>query len=94
LGAWQSKVWDPAVSSKAFDEFCEAINAPVFGQGISVEAVNLPFGSPERMVKIEKGFELDLSVLNYAKYIKNNLATRCPTTVEDVRVYTQIANKR
>jgi len=46
------------------------------------------------MVKIEKGFELDLSVLNYAKYIKNNLATRCPTTVEDVRVYTQITNKR
>jgi len=84
LGSWQSQVWDPAVSSKAFDGFCEAINAPVFGQGISVEAVNLPFGSPERMVKIEKGFELDLSVLNYANYIKNNTVARCRTTVEDV----------
>jgi len=84
LGSWQSQVWDPAVSSKAFDGFCEAINAPVFGQGISVEAVNLPFGSPDRMVKIEKGFELDLSVLNYANYIKNNTVARCRTTVEDV----------
>jgi len=84
LGSWQSQVWDPAVSSQAFDRFCEAINGSVFGQNISVEAVNLPFGSPRRMVKIDKGFELDFSVLNYANYIKNNLVTRCPTTVEDV----------
>lgn len=91
LGSWQSQVWDPAVSSKAFDKFCEAINAPVFGRGISAEAVNLPFGSSERMVEIEKGFKLDLSVLNYANYIKNGTVARCPTTVEDVGI-SQILN--
>jgi len=29
LGSWQSKNWDPAVGSTAFDQFCKAINKPV-----------------------------------------------------------------
>ncbi|KAJ3562051.1 hypothetical protein NP233_g9817 [Leucocoprinus birnbaumii] len=83
LGSWQSKVWDPSVGSTTFDKFCAAINAPIPGHGISAEAVNLPFGAPERMVKIDEGFTLDLSVLNWANYIKNGTVARCRTTVEE-----------
>ncbi|KAF5360739.1 hypothetical protein D9756_005098 [Leucocoprinus leucothites] len=55
-----------------FASLISLINAPVFGHRISAEAVDLPFGSPERMVEVEDGFKIDLSVLNYANYIKNH----------------------
>ncbi|KAF9449108.1 hypothetical protein P691DRAFT_813128 [Macrolepiota fuliginosa MF-IS2] len=81
LGSWQSKNWDPAVDSTSFDKFCTAINAPL--RNISAQAVELPFGHPERMVEVEEGFSLDLSVLNYASYIKNHTTSRCTTNVEE-----------
>lgn len=84
LGSWQSKNWDPKVNSPTFDKFCAAINAPV--HGISAQATELPFGDPARMVEVEDGFKLDLSILNYAAYIKNHTVARCRTTVEDVGI--------
>ncbi|KXN80843.1 putative serine protease EDA2 [Leucoagaricus sp. SymC.cos] len=81
LGSWQSKEWDPAVNSPTFDQFCEALNAPVFG--IPAQATEASFGSDARMVEVEPGFKLDLSVINYANYIKNHTVSRCKTTVEE-----------
>lgn len=67
-----------------FDQFCEALNAPVHGHGISAKATDLPFGDPARMVEVADGLTLDLSILNYGAYIKNNTASRCRTTLDDV----------
>ncbi|KAF7768313.1 hypothetical protein Agabi119p4_7556 [Agaricus bisporus var. burnettii] len=83
LGSWQSKNWDPEESSERFDQFCEALNAPVHGHGISAKATDLPFGDPARMVEVADGLTLDLSILNYGAYIKNNTASRCRTTLDD-----------
>jgi hypothetical protein len=70
------------VGSTRFDEFCDAINAPV--RNVSAQALDLPFGVPERMVEIEPGFALDFSIFNWAKYVRNHTVSKCPTTVEEV----------
>jgi hypothetical protein len=82
IGSWQLIVWNSPDSSATFDNFCAAINAPV--SNVSTQAVDSPFGAPERMVEIEPGFSLDVSVLNWGKYIKNTTVSRCSTTVEEV----------
>ncbi|EMD39912.1 hypothetical protein CERSUDRAFT_81235 [Gelatoporia subvermispora B] len=76
LGAWQAKNWDPEVGSTRFDEFCNALNKPVFGS---------PYSASEHMVTSEGGLTVPLVVHNYAKYIKEHVVSRCPEdmSVED-----------
>ncbi|KAH9480734.1 putative extracellular serine carboxypeptidase [Psilocybe cubensis] len=76
LGSWQAKCWDPAVGSTRFDEFCEALDAGVLSStpGLS----ELPFGHPDRIVQLEDGLAVDLSVINYGKWIKKHIVSRCP----------------
>ncbi|EPQ50969.1 peptidase S28 [Gloeophyllum trabeum ATCC 11539] len=68
LGYWQAKVWDPAVGSTKFDEFCEALEHG------GAQSVTLP-----------GGLSLDFALLNYAKWIRENVVSQCPEdmTVED-----------
>ncbi|CAK5283962.1 unnamed protein product [Mycena citricolor] len=81
LGSWQSKYWHPDFVSTRFDEFCEALNAPPFGSGPSSLSA-LPYNSAERMVSVPGGLELDWTILNYAKYIKENVVSRCPEELD------------
>ncbi|THU97122.1 peptidase S28 [Dendrothele bispora CBS 962.96] len=73
LGSWQSKNWDPAVGSTAFDQFCEAINKPV-----CIDVTSLEFGHPDRLVNVTDGLTVDMAIVNYGNYIKENVANRCP----------------
>lgn len=68
LGYWQAKVWDPAVGSTKFDEFCAFLDKPRLGNDDSISS--LPFGHEKRLVHLPGGIKLDLSILNYADYIK------------------------
>lgn len=68
LGYWQAKVWDPAVGSTKFDEFCAFLDKPIFGNDSNISL--LPFGHEERLVDLPGGIKLDFSILNYADYIK------------------------
>ncbi|KZT27441.1 peptidase S28 [Neolentinus lepideus HHB14362 ss-1] len=72
LGYWQAKVWDPAVGSTKFDEFCEALDQP-------------PIGGTAESILLPGGLSLDFASLNYAKWIRENVVSRCPEdmTVED-----------
>ncbi|KAG6818369.1 hypothetical protein H0H93_005520 [Arthromyces matolae] len=72
LGNWQSKVWGP-FGSPAFDDFCTALNKPI-GQ-LAAAATNLPYGDPSRMISVADGLSLDLSIFNYASYIKTCFGT-------------------
>ncbi|KAH7925596.1 peptidase S28 [Leucogyrophana mollusca] len=82
LGGWQSKNWDPEVGSLEFDEFCEALDKPIFGKNYLSA---LPYDHKDRLVSLPGGLELDFSVLNYAKYIKEHVVSQCPdgTSVEE-----------
>ncbi|KAH7909806.1 serine carboxypeptidase S28-domain-containing protein, partial [Hygrophoropsis aurantiaca] len=82
LGGWQSKNWDPEVNSSGFDEFCDALNKPVFGK---VHLTALPYGHKDRLVNLPEGLALDFSVVNYAKYIREKVVSGCPeeNTVEE-----------
>jgi hypothetical protein len=68
LFSWQDKSWDPEVGSTEFDEFCAALNKPVFGHNV-IES-HIPYGDDRRSVSLQKGLVLDVALLNYAKYIK------------------------
>ena len=66
LGAWQAKVWDPEVGSTEFDQFCEALDQPLH----KGEASALAYDPVSNLVSIPGDLRVDLSVFNYAKYIK------------------------
>lgn len=72
LGSWQDKVWDPAVGSNEFDEFCEALAKPPYG--LLSSSSEAPFGDASRLITLEdgegEGLALDFAVLNYGAYIK------------------------
>ncbi|TFL01721.1 peptidase S28 [Pterulicium gracile] len=74
FGSWQSKNWDPAVGSTEFDDFCGAVNSPPTGQNLDIHAV--PYGTGARSVKTPAG-PLDFSLINYAEYIRKNVAEEC-----------------
>lgn len=80
LGYWQAKVWDPAVGSTKFDEFCAFLDKPIFGND---SVSSLPVGHEDRLVHLPGGIKLDFSILNYAQYIKENYVSQCDTSVED-----------
>lgn len=82
LGSWQAKNWNPAVGSTRWEEFCEALDKPIFGRN-GLAAVT---GDEEVLYDDESGLvtfvgwdglQLDISVLNYAKYIKEVRLTGC-----------------
>ncbi|KAG1889287.1 serine carboxypeptidase S28-domain-containing protein [Suillus subluteus] len=72
LGYWQAKVWDPAVGSTKFDEFCAFLDKPILGNG---SILSLPVGHEDRLVHLPGGIKLDFSILNYAQYIKECFGT-------------------
>ncbi|KAK7028822.1 Serine carboxypeptidase [Paramarasmius palmivorus] len=78
LGSWQSKNWDPAVGSTAFDSFCNAINQPPSNLDFSVTF--LDYERPERLVDIGDGLAIDFALANYADYIKQRVVARCPAS--------------
>ncbi|KAJ7160080.1 serine carboxypeptidase S28-domain-containing protein [Mycena filopes] len=77
LGSWQSKCWHPDFFSTRFDDFCAALDKPPFGAGLH-SLSELPYGAPERMVSLPGGLSVDLTIVNYGKYIKENIVSRCP----------------
>ncbi|KAG9314743.1 serine carboxypeptidase S28-domain-containing protein [Chiua virens] len=77
LGAWQAKVWDPAVGSTKFDEFCEALSKPIIG---AYEIAALPVGHEDRLLTIWDDHKIDFSVLNYAQWIRENYVKPCLDT--------------
>ncbi|KAF9013147.1 serine carboxypeptidase S28-domain-containing protein [Cyathus striatus] len=79
LGSWQAKCWDPEVGSTTFDDFCETLGKP-FGRISATAAGELPYGNQERLVQVEgaEGLALDFAVLNYAKWVRENVVSRCP----------------
>ena len=66
LELWQDKVWDPSVGSKAFDEFCAALDS-AWGFPVTATA---EYGHPDRMVSLPGGLTLDFSILKYASWMK------------------------
>ncbi|KAF8228544.1 peptidase S28 [Tricholoma matsutake] len=83
LGAWQSKNWDPAVGSTAFDDFCAALNKPL-GWAPAYLA-DLPFNHIRRMVTLSPEFSVDLSIINYSRWIKEHVVSGCSSnqTIEE-----------
>ncbi|KAF8236003.1 hypothetical protein L208DRAFT_1253713 [Tricholoma matsutake] len=72
LGAWQSKNWDLAVGSTAFDDFCAALNkllgwAPAY----------LAFNHIRWMVMLSPKFSIDLSIINYSRWIREHVVSEC-----------------
>ncbi|KAJ3558690.1 hypothetical protein NM688_g768 [Phlebia brevispora] len=83
LGSWQAKNWDPAVGSNRWDEFCEALDKPIFGGAELEELIGDEEASYDQRSQLVTfygmdGLQLDLSILNYAKYIKQNYVSQCP----------------
>ncbi|TRM64170.1 serine carboxypeptidase S28-domain-containing protein [Schizophyllum amplum] len=80
LGYWQAKCWDPKFGSNAFDNFCDALSKPPIGALSALE-----YGDERRMFDVGDGLTLDFSLLNYAKYIRENVVSRCtdPMTVDE-----------
>ncbi|KAL4250656.1 peptidase S28 family protein [Abortiporus biennis] len=78
LGAWQSKNWDPKVGSVKFDEFCAALDKPLVGKDSEVLNVTMFYDHDMKMVTLSDGLQVDLSVFNYAKYIKERYVSKCP----------------
>lgn len=74
LGYWQAKNWDPSAGSQKFDEFCEALNKPIFG---ATDIAALPVGHEDRLLRLPGGHWIDFSVLLYAQYIRDGLVERC-----------------
>lgn len=64
---WQDKVWDSAVGSTRFDEFCEALNKPIIN---TAHITMLPVGHEDRLLTLWDNHKIDFSVLNYAQWIR------------------------
>ncbi|KAI0041435.1 peptidase S28 [Auriscalpium vulgare] len=76
LGSWQGRNWDPDVGSTDFDYFCAVLN----GNAPSLNDVH-------HDITLPGGLTVNVAVLNYAKYVKENIVSLCPTdsgvTVEE-----------
>ncbi|PSR83862.1 hypothetical protein PHLCEN_2v5571 [Hermanssonia centrifuga] len=78
LGSWQAKNWNPEVGSTRWEEFCEALDKPIFGHPDLLLNTTAFYDHDTKMVTFPGGLEVDLSVLNYARYIRENYVSRCP----------------
>ncbi|KAI0755028.1 peptidase S28 [Daedaleopsis nitida] len=72
LGNWQGRNWDPEVGSKGWDEFCAALDGK-FKKDPDMDVL-----AYNDMVTIADELMIPLPVFNYARYIKENLVSRCP----------------
>ncbi|KAI9510982.1 peptidase S28 [Russula earlei] len=76
LASWQDQNWDPAVGSTTFDDFCATLN----GDTLTEEDAT-------RMAPLPAALTANVALLNYAKWIRENVVTLCPQdaglTVED-----------
>ena len=57
LSFWQDRNWDPAVDSTIFDHFCATLTGDTPKDGA-------------RMVHLPGGLEVNVGLLNYAKWIR------------------------
>ncbi|KAF5335362.1 hypothetical protein D9611_011660 [Ephemerocybe angulata] len=85
LGYWQAKCWDPEFGSTKFDDFCHTLSAPFTRTMAASNFEELPFNHEKRMVNVEPGFAVDIAIVNYARWIKTNVVSNCPSdsTIED-----------
>ncbi|KAF8269748.1 serine carboxypeptidase S28-domain-containing protein [Lactarius quietus] len=67
LSFWQDQNWDSAVGSTTFDHFCATLN----GDTPTLE-------DTARMVRLPGGPKINVGLLNYAKWIRENVVTLCP----------------
>jgi hypothetical protein len=67
LDFWQNRNWDPAVGSTTFDHFCATLN----GDTPTVK-------DTARMVHLPGGLNVNVGLLNYAKWIRENVVSLCP----------------
>ncbi|TCD70549.1 hypothetical protein EIP91_002895 [Steccherinum ochraceum] len=77
LGGWQAKVWDPAVGSNEFDEFCAALDKPIMAHADLLNTT-MTYDHDTKMVTLPGGLKIALSVLNYAQYVKTKIVSECP----------------
>ncbi|GJE99300.1 peptidase S28 [Phanerochaete sordida] len=81
LSSWQAKNWDPAIGSTRFDEFCEFLNKPVLGSEVNsflASNESAEYDPTTETVTFGNGMQVDFSLLNYAKWIKENYVSLCP----------------
>lgn len=64
MGYWQAKVWDPAIGSTGFEEFCAALAKPLGRARIGVH------DAETQTVALPGGLNVPKVVYNYAQYIK------------------------
>ncbi|KAH8977627.1 peptidase S28 [Lactarius akahatsu] len=67
LGLWQDRNWDPAVGSTGFDQFCAVLNGDTPTVKDTARTVHLP-----------GGLNVNVGLLNYAKWIRENVVSLCP----------------
>ncbi|KAI0247491.1 peptidase S28 [Lactifluus subvellereus] len=76
LASWQDRNWDPAVGSTTFDQFCATLNGDTPTLKDTARTVLLP-----------GGLKVNVALLNYAKWIRENVVALCPPdaglTMED-----------
>ncbi|TFK23063.1 peptidase S28 [Coprinopsis marcescibilis] len=82
LGSWQDKCWDPEFGSTTFDGFCKSLAAP-FGRFTAQDIDALPFGHERRLVTIEEGLAVDIAVVNYGRWIKKHVVSKCKNSIEE-----------
>ncbi|TFY54686.1 hypothetical protein EVG20_g9606 [Dentipellis fragilis] len=71
LGAWQNKNWDPSINDNSFDEFCDAV------------AANTTGARGNSFVTAPGGLNVSQGLLNYANYIKTNIASECDPSEQE-----------
>ena len=69
MGYWQAKVWDPAVGSTGFEEFCAALAKP-WGHGDAARIRFVDYDEETETVALPGGLNVPKVVYNYAQYIK------------------------
>ncbi|KAH8104535.1 peptidase S28 [Cristinia sonorae] len=77
LGSWQAKMWDPSVGSTGFDEFCDALTRPIIAHANLLNDT-MTYDYETDTVSFPNGMKIALSILNYAKYVKEEIVSRCP----------------
>ncbi|SDA03047.1 BZ3500_MvSof-1268-A1-R1_Chr11-1g03276 [Microbotryum saponariae] len=79
LGSWQERNWDPAVGSKDFDIFCDAVTSSKHVPISPRQAAVLQ--PPIKKIKWASATELD-DLAKYARFIRTQVASSCPYCTE------------
>ncbi|GAA5822645.1 hypothetical protein JCM3770_002853 [Rhodotorula araucariae] len=79
LGSWQSRNWDPAVGSKRFDAFCDALTNSTSVRPPTVPFLStLPPAALEQLVLPKDPRKTLESFSTYAAYVKEHIVPLCP----------------